>query len=361
MPILSLFMADNENDTGSLQSILDAAIAAVPAETAAIPDAVVIAQPVIETPAAVEPEPEVTPETPVVEPEPEAVVAPEPEPDDEPDAGPKRVRLSHDEDKLAAMYARQHGISITQAAIALAKAGAATNDEGATVDALSPVEAKAAELETVQAAIDAMVEEAGDMGVTTNKELRDLQKKEGLLTRELAKLEALSAVEQADSDFTADQTIAQQDEADKAAAHSAYPDLNKADSPLSQAVKAEVTRLLKVNPNLLDDPEIRFMTAAKCAAKLGVLPVTVKQSPLGGKPAVQAPAGVKPSVFTPASGAASSSAHRVEVSQADPVQALTSTLSSMKGSNLNDLSGAFSSFLNPGASAGVGQTTLLSR
>lgn len=325
------------------------------------------------TPTEVEPTPEtgaeqIAPESqPQAEPEQEApqVEAPsqqEPEPEDEiefpQDGGEKkgktaRFRFQNPSDQAVVLHAKANGLTLLEAAKQLA----ATQPEPTEAEPGQvnddPVSQVNSELEDVRAQLDQIADENGDLGATITPAVRALQRREQELNRKLATLEARALIEQEDRAAEEHAQFQQADQRDEQRTLEAFPDLTNADSPLFSAVKNEVERLAKSNPDRLNDPDIRFTLAAKAAAELGIAAVR-KASPTGGQTAAKPAQGVKPvAVFTPAPGSRSSSAHRIEVLQSDPLAEVTRTLTAAPATaSLAEMDAMLGSVFGSGVKAG---------
>lgn len=177
----------------------------------------------------------------------------------------------------------------------------------------SEYEEAQARLAEIEATLDSMVEEAGEVGVTLTPDILRLQKEQGELLRKAAKLEAIAEVH---GERAADEAAFSFEEAAnqvQAQAIETFPDLINPGSALFAAVKARVNALVSAQDPLLDSPDAALMIAATEAAKLRIAPQSKTQP--GGQPTGQSQAS-QPRAFAPASGGNTSSAHRIEIAPA---------------------------------------------
>jgi len=256
-----------------------------------------------------------------------------------------RFRLEGEDARFARL--RKEGVSHEQAyaiaygvPLAPPQAPAAKEPEP---EQPSEYEAAQSRLVEIEATLESLVDEAGDVGVTLTPDVLALQREQAALIRKTAKLEALAEVhgerqaEEADYSFTeaANQVQAQ--------AIDAYPDLTNPDSALFIAVQTRVNALVAANDPLLDNPDAALMIAATEATKLRIAPQS--KTPTGGQPAGQ-PQASPPRAFAPASGGNASSAHRIEVATAGPSDQIKQNLAALtqsgNGSNFAAIGSALS-------------------
>ncbi|MFZ4765830.1 MAG: hypothetical protein ACOYMN_12840 [Roseimicrobium sp.] len=207
----------------------------------------------------------------------------------------------------------------------------------------SEYEEAQARLAEIEATLDSMVEEAGEVGVTLTPDILRLQKEQGELLRKAAKLEAIAEVH---GERAADEAAYSFEEARASwrdRAEQTFPDLTNPSSALFAAVKTRIDALVAANDPLIDSPDVAFLVTASEAANLGVTSQSKIQP--GGQPAGR-PQASQPRAFAPASGGNTSSAHRIEIAPAgqdDQVrQQLTTLVQSGNGNDFAAIGNALS-------------------
>ena len=281
-----------------------------------------------------------------------------------------RVRLQNPEDFQLAVAAKSAGMSIADYVLSQAQHRQQQEPEiqpDPEPEQLTPLQQAQAALEEVRSTIDAAVDAEGSLGATLTPELRNLQKRESDLARQVAVLETQQILQQQAADTQARSQWDEADAANRELAFQTFPALAETGSPLHAAVSATLNAMIERDDPRIADPNLWFEVAAVEAAKLGVTPASAQKTttpPGGQQQATQQPVpGVKSGpVFSPASGATTSSAHRIEVQTQAPGDQTIATLQSGKvANNLSDLASVLGGFFGSGADAGSAGLTLLAR
>lgn len=224
-------------------------------------------------------------------------------PQDEPDEkDPDRIRIKgYDETDRnlilsATRLSKAEGIPFRDAYARISTkaqpVAAAPKQEGAQPPAAeqqqkaTPIEETVAKIETIRADLKAAME-----GFDYAKQV-ELQDKLAEAHAEKKMLEAKQAQAAERSEQTAQTQWKDAEAASFKALEAAFPDVQKANTPLNAAVTARIAHLEKVNPAFFHDPEWLSLITSDEARKLGVQPAA---KPAAAKPATPV-AGKQPPV-----------------------------------------------------------------
>lgn len=305
---------------------------------------------------ALEPEP-----APAAEPVPATEPTPAPEPGEDPAAlvdqpgdgqglpNNWRFTFKSPEDRMFAQLVKS-GVSVPDATFQVYGAPVVAEPEPSAPPVETVLATKEARLDEINATLEKLVEDAGEIGLTVTPDVFKLQKEQAALLREIPQLQREQERSIDDEDFS----FNQQEQIVEREAFALFPDAEKDGTPLCEAIKVEVARATRVKDPILQSPERRLLIASKVAAKLGIAPVKANAPASQAAPAPATPPPAAPQAqtpqraFHPAPSGVASEAQRVIVSTA-PVSPLDKfkAVATSAGAGLDTATAALQTFFKP--------------